>query len=106
MSHLPLSSENPDSYLIAAMSASRSAVDERGRAQYPLMAPDWPKEQNNMDRKIEAETEAKKKEKTKVLLAVVFGGLIVALITVMFFIDSYAESVGAAPRQVHDAAEP
>lgn len=45
-----------------------------------------------MEQQIEAEAAAKKKRKEVLLLGIIFGGLIVPLIGVMFFIDTYADS--------------
>lgn len=58
-----------------------------------------------MEKKIESETEAKKKAREGRILAIVFGTLIVVLIALMYFIDYYVQSTAPGPHKVHDAAE-
>lgn len=63
-------------------------------------------EKDKTEREKELEAENEKKAKEGRLLFYIFGGLIVVLIAVMFFIDYYAEKKANGSRQVHDAAEP
>ena len=58
-----------------------------------------------MEKKIEPETEAKKKAREARILAIVFGTVIVALIALMYFIDYYVQSTAPGPHEVRDAAE-
>jgi hypothetical protein len=58
-----------------------------------------------MENGIDREAEAKRKEKEGFLLFVIFGGLIVMLIAMMFFIDYYNAPDNASGQQrPHDAA--
>ena len=54
------------------------------------------------------ETNAKERAEAKTarLLALIFGGLIVALIAGMAAIDIYSEKLQGGSSSVHDAAEP
>jgi len=62
-----------------------------------------------MDKKSETTSEADAREraeaKTARLLALIFGGLIVALIAGMAAIDIYSERLQGGPSSIHDAAE-
>ena len=63
-----------------------------------------------MNKQSESDSEAQAKEeseaKTARLLALIFGGLIVALIAGMAAIDIYSDKLQGASSSVHDAAEP
>ena len=59
----------------------------------------------NEKNKIKVEAENERKVKEGRLLFYIFGGLIVVLIALMFFIDYYAEEQATGHRTVHDAAE-
>ena len=63
-----------------------------------------PKDKTESELERDAENERKTKEGR--LLFFIFGGLIVVLIAVMFFVDCYVERKAGGPRNVHDAAEP
>ena len=63
-----------------------------------------PEDDAETKRKLKSESERKAKEGR--LLLFVFGGVIVLLIALMFFIDDYAESKFSGRRNIHDAAEP
>ena len=63
-------------------------------------------QQNKTDKEIETEAKDEKKAKEGRLLFYIFGGLIIVLIGLMFFVDYYVESKAGGPRNVHDAAEP
>jgi len=63
-----------------------------------------PKDKTESELERDAENERKAKEGR--LLFLIFGGLIVVLIALMFFVDYYVESKTGGHRNVHDAAEP
>lgn len=61
---------------------------------------------SKVESELERKAEAEKKAKEGRLLFIIFGGIIVVLIALMFFNDHYAQMKAGGTRNVHDAAEP
>lgn len=95
--------------LAAAQSSALREIVSECRPSHPI--PQTPEgSEVEMDRKSETDTQAEAKKRAEarrtLLVAVILGGIIVALIAGMMAIDIYAERLEASTSKVHDAADP